>query len=133
MAPNWKYRGKRQFQPGISDWGAGGESKHEEVKTSFFYLNQTAGEEVTLFPSLSLGWQDILLSHIVLNEELVRLPFYWGGIALRLFYAALSVTPKQTNTHQLLAFEETSTGLDKAALPPGAGQEGNGISSDSKV
>lgn len=93
-APYWKYRGRRQFQPGISDWGGGGESKHKEVKASFFYLNQTAGEEVTLFPSLSLGWQDILLSHIVLNEEPVRLPFYWTGIALRLFYAALSVTPK---------------------------------------
>lgn len=83
----------------ICDWGGGGESKHEEVKTSFFYLNQTAVEEVTLFPSLSLVWQDILLSHIVLNEELVRLLFYWTGIASQLFSAALSVTPKQTNTH----------------------------------
>lgn len=75
--------------------------KHEEVNASFFYLNQTAGEEVTLFPSLSLGWQDILLSHIVLNEEPERLPFYCTGIASQLFYAALSVTPKQTNKHTL--------------------------------
>lgn len=58
---------------------------------------------MTLFPSLSLGWQDILLSHTVLNEEPVRLPFSWTGIALRLFYAALSVTPKQTNKHTLAA------------------------------
>lgn len=101
----------------ICDRGGGGESKHEEVKTSFFYLNQTAVEEVTLFPSLSLVWQDILLSHIVLNEELVRLPFYWTGIASQLFGAALSVTPKQTNTHQLHAFEETCPGLNDTALP----------------
>lgn len=68
-APYHNCGGKRQFLPGTSDRGGGEESKHEEVSASFFYLNQTAGEEVTLFPSLSLGWQDILLSHSVLNEE----------------------------------------------------------------
>lgn len=99
MAPYQNWGRRRQFLPAISDRGGGGESKHEEVNASFFYLNQTAGEEVTLFPSLSLGWQDILLSHIVLNEEPEKLPFYCTGIASQLFYTALSVTPKQTNTH----------------------------------
>lgn len=100
-APYHNCGGRRQFLPGTSDRGGGEESKHEEVSASFFYLNQTAGEEVTLFPSLSLGWQDILLSHSVLNEDPERLPFYCTGIALQLFYAALSVTPKQTNKYTL--------------------------------
>lgn len=100
-----KMGGRRQFLPGISDRGGGRESKHEEVNASFFYLNQTAGEEVTLFPSLSLGWQDILLSHIVLNEEPERPSILLNGNCLEAILRCPlcdSKTNKQTHTSSRL-------------------------------
>lgn len=86
-------------------WVGVGQSLHpEEANFLFFsfsflfYLNQTDGEEVILFPSLSLVQQDILFDHTVLNEELASLPRFDGTqlLARLVTLSCFSMIHKQT-------------------------------------